>query len=62
MDSLPKPKVEVVITSAGVEAVRLYGTAWSDSEAAVTLFTRVVPFLRQIHAFLRPAEGNAKPS
>ena len=60
-----KPKVEVVVTPAGIEVVRLYGTSWSDQEAAVTLYQRLAPLLRQIQSFLESSaedQFGRKPS
>jgi hypothetical protein len=58
-----QPKVEVVITPEGVEVVRLYGASWADEDAAVALFRRLSPFLRQVSLFLAgDAVHESKPS
>jgi hypothetical protein len=61
VDVLSKPKIEVVITRDGVDVVRLYGAGWCDSDAAVALYMRVAPLLRQIHVSLRTGDL-AKPN
>lgn len=54
----PKPKVEVVFTSDGVEVVRLYGASWSDQPFTVSLFNRLAPLIRQIHEALTESDGD----
>jgi hypothetical protein len=58
-----QPKIEVVITEEGVEVVSLYGTSWADEDAAVTLFRKLSPFLRQVREFLTyGARFESRPS
>ena len=61
MELLPKPKVEVVITPGGVEVVRLYGASWADDEAALALFRRLAPLLRQVRFFLGLDSEDGRP-
>jgi hypothetical protein len=61
----PKPKVEVVINSTGVEVVRLYGSSWADEEIAIALLQRLRPLLRQVPGLLGVSaleRKGAKPS
>ena len=63
--NVAKPTVEVVISPTGVEVVRLYGASWADEEAAVALFQRLRPLLRQVSLLLTPrgdTRSGAKPS
>ena len=58
MNALTKPKVEVVFTPIGVEVVRLYGASETDDEAALALYGRLAPWLRQIRLFLTSTDGD----
>jgi len=52
---MQKPRVEVVLSTEGVEAVRLYGASWSDQAPAVSLFDWLVPWIREVHLRLQGA-------
>ena len=56
METIQKPKVEVVLTPDGVEAVRLYGANWSDQAPAVSLFDYLAPWIQEVHLRLQGAK------